>query len=198
MRTGVSNVKIILGTITALLMLGIAAQAATITFIANLNGATEIPANPSPGTGFSTVIVDNVANTMLVSIQFSGLVSPTTASHIHCCTAAPLTGAAGVATTTPTFPNFPLGVTSGTYQQMFDLTSAATYNPAFVAANGSISAAEAALLAGMSTGETYVNIHTVTSPGGEIQGFLVLAPEPATFVLAGMALIGLGMQRRRR
>jgi hypothetical protein len=190
--------KTLLSTITALFMLGIAAQAATITFIANLNGATEIPANPSPGTGFSTVIVDNVANTMLVSIQFSGLVSPTTASHIHCCTSAPLTGTAGVATTTPTFPNFPLGVTSGTYQQMFDLTSAATYNPAFVAANGSVSAAEAALLAAMSTGETYVNIHTVTSPGGEIEGFLVLAPEPATFVLAGMALIGLGMQRRKR
>jgi uncharacterized protein (TIGR03382 family) len=50
----------------------------------------------------------------------------------------------------------------------------------------------------MSAGETYVNIHTVTSPGGEIQGFLVLAPEPATFMLAGVLLIGLGLQRRRR
>jgi hypothetical protein len=190
--------KTLLSTLVALVILGATARAATITYIANLNGASESPVNPSTGTGFASVVIDDVANTMLVSAQFSGLVSGTTASHIHCCTPAPFTGTAGVATTTPSFPNFPLGVTSGTYQQLFDLTSPASYNPAFVTANGSVSAAEGALLAGMAAGTTYFNIHTVTSPGGEIRGFLVAAPEPATFMLAGILLIGLGMRRRRR
>src|SRR3954467_14605287 len=98
MRAEVIRMKTFLSTTAALLLLGVAAHAATITFIANLNGPSESPANSSPGTGFGTVTVDDVANTMLVSVQFSGLVSPTTASHIHCCTPAPFTGTAGVAT----------------------------------------------------------------------------------------------------
>ncbi|MDQ1473864.1 MAG: hypothetical protein QOJ99_5344 [Bryobacterales bacterium] len=191
--------KTLLSTITALLVLVVAGHSATITYIANLSGPNESPVNPSPGIGFGSVTVDDIANTMLVNVQFSGLVSGTAASHIHCCTPTPFTGTAGVATAVPTFPNFPLGVTSGTYQQLFDLTSAATYNPAFVTANGGTAlSAEAVLLAGMAAGETYLNIHTATSPGGEIRGFLVATPEPVTILLAGAVLIGLGLRRKRR
>ena len=73
----------------------------------------------------------------------------------------------GVATAVPTFPpvggslGFPLGVTSGTFASgVYDLTQPLIYNPAFITAQGSLAAAEAALIAGIEGGMTYFNIHT--------------------------------------
>jgi hypothetical protein len=178
--------------------MGSAANAGTIIFTANLNGPSESPPNASPGTGFATVTFNTTTNMMEVNATFSGLLGTTTASHIHCCTSVPNSGTAGVATTTPTFPGFPLGVTLGTYDQTFDMTMASSYNPAFVTAEGgTVAAAESALLAGMFAGDTYLNIHSSVDPGGEIRGFLVAAaPEPSTLMLAGVALIGLIAVRR--
>ncbi|HME07225.1 MAG TPA: CHRD domain-containing protein [Bryobacteraceae bacterium] len=183
----------------AALVLGLAANGATITYDATLLGTSEVPPTGSPGTGQATVIVDTVAQTMEVIVQFSGLLGTTTASHIHCCTAIPDVGNAGVATTTPTFAGFPLGVTGGTYDHTLDLTLASSYNPAFVTAEGSVANAEAALLAGIAAGDSYLNIHSTVDPGGEIRGYLAVAtPEPATFLWAGAALAGLASLRRKR
>ena len=150
-----------------------AAQAAVLTYSANLDGPSESPPNASPGTGAAVVVIDDVANTMHVHVTFAGLLGTTTASHIHAATAVALTGTAGVATTTPTFPGFPLGVTSGTYDVVLDLTLASSYNAAFVTANGGTPAsAETALLAAIAAGKSYLNIHSTVVPGGEIRGFL--------------------------
>src|SRR5215469_6142801 len=102
------------------------AYSAPIMYFANLTGPGESPPNTSPGTGFAEVDFDIVAHSMHVQVSFSGLESPTTASHIHSATAVPGTGTAIVATTTPTFPGFPLGVTSGTYDQIFDMSLASS------------------------------------------------------------------------
>jgi hypothetical protein len=117
-------------TSAALTLSSPAANADIVTLSANLIGANEFPPVASPGTGQATVILDTTNNIMEVKISFSGLTSGTTAAHIHCCLASPfLTNVnVPVATTIPTFPGFPLGVTSGTYDQTFDLTANSTYN----------------------------------------------------------------------
>ena len=176
----------------ALLLPGRAIDASPITFVATLIGANESPPTGSPGTGHATVILDPVANTLHVDVTFSGLEAGTTASHIHCCLPSPEVPGVnvGVATTVPTFPGFPLGVTSGTYSHDFSLLDPATYNPAFVTLEGgTIPLARNALVAGIEAGETYLNVHTTLFPNGEIRGFLV--PEAATLLLLSAGLAGL-------
>jgi hypothetical protein len=186
--------------VAAALACASSAQAATTVYTATLSGPAESPPNASAGTGTATVTIDDIANTMLVEVNFSGLTGTTTASHIHAATASGFTGTAGVATQTPTFSGFPLGVTSGTYSSLFDLLTASTYNASFVTANGGTAAgAESALLSAIASGRAYLNIHTTAFPGGEIRGFLVAVPEPATWamMLLGFGAMGLAFRRRR-
>jgi len=171
------------------------------TFIADLSGAIESPPNASPATGHAKVTINNVTNLMTVDVTFSGLQGTTTASHIHAPTAAPFSGNAGVATTTPTFAGFPLGVSSGTYSNVLDMTLASSYNPAFVTANGGTTAsAETALFGAIRSGQSYLNVHTTSFPAGEVRGFLTAAPEPGTLnLLGGLGVCGaLFLLRRRR
>jgi len=181
-----------------LVAIAVPSQAATFTFTATLSGPNEAPPNASPGTGFGTIVFDNVAHTLAIDISFSGLLGNTTASHLHCCIAPP--GATGVATQTPTFVSFPLGVTSGTYSHIFDTTQAATFNAPFVTANGGTAlGAEAALLAGALAGNEYLYVHSSFAPGGEIRGFLVAVPESTTAALLGIGIAGiLGFAWRKR
>lgn len=179
------------------------ANATVLTFTATLSGPNESPPNASPGTGFVTVLYDNTAHTLGIDVSFSGLLGTTTASHIHCCTTIPLTGTAGVATTTPSFTGFPLGLTSGSFNNTstpYDLTQASSWNPAFVSAHGGTTAgAEAFFATGLSSGTTYFNIHTSVVGGGEIRGFLTESvPEPGTVSLVGLGVLALGAFVRRR
>ena len=136
-------------------------------FVGTMLGATVVPPAASPGTGPMELFYDPVARTLSVSLSFSSLIGTSTGSHIHCCSD-PGTNV-GVAIF---FVSFPLGVTSGTFDETFDLTLPSTYNAPFLTANGgTAAAAEAALAAGMRAGRAYVDVHTIMWPGGEIRAY---------------------------
>jgi hypothetical protein len=177
--------------------LGRAVHAAPVSYQAIMSGPAESPTNSSPGIGYGTVDVDTMTHFWHLHCDFSGLTGTTTASHIHSPTAVAFTGTAGVATTTPSFAGFPLGVTSGTYDNTLDMTQSSSYNPSFVSANGGTpTSAELALAQGIADGKAYWNIHTQTFGGGEIRGFLIPLPEPGSALILGAG--AMFVMRRRR
>ncbi len=168
--------------LAVLTVLGFAASAhaAVVSYVATLSGLNESPPNASPGFGSAVVDVDAVAHTMRVRVTFGGLLGNTTASHIHAPTLVAGTGTAGVATTTPYFAGFPIGVTAGTYDNTLDMTQASSYNAAYITAQGgTVALAEVALEQAIADDKAYLNIHSTVYTGGEIRGFLVLASTPA-------------------
>lgn len=167
------------------------AHAATI-FTASLDGAQAGIVTPASGT--ASVLLSTDQSTLTVDVTFQDLIGTTTAAHIHCC-AGPGTSV-GIALP---FVGFPTAVTSGTYAMSFDLTSDASYNAGFLGANGGTAAgAQAALIANMLAGLTYVNIHTTFAPPGEIRGQLAAVPEPSSLALIGFGLLALVFVARRR
>lgn len=173
------------------------AYSSPIYFKAYLDGPSEAPPNASPGIGSAWGVLDDFAHTLSVNATFSGLLGNVTAAHIHAATPDAGTGTAGVATTTPTFPGFPSGVTSGIYSNTFDTTLASTYRAAFITANGGTPlSAEAALSEAIREGKAYFNIHTDQFPGGEIRGFLQV-PEPAMTSLMTLGVLGFAFAKRR-
>ncbi len=169
---------LLLALMAAPMLAALPAHAIPVPLSTTLSGANEVPPIVSPGTGQVRATLDAAANSLFLNVTFGGLLANTSAAHIHCC--APLGTNAGVATTVPAFPGFPLGVTAG------------SYNPQFITNNGGIVAsAEAVLIAGLLAGNTYLNIHTTLNPGGEIRGQLRV-PEPASLLLLASGLLGFG------
>jgi hypothetical protein len=161
------------------------------TFTSTLSGAQEVPVRATPATGFGTV--DLTGDILSVTINFSGLTTPSVLGHIHCCV---LPGTNGGVAIDFVGSGFPIGVTSGTYIRTFNLAALSTYSTGFINANGgTIASVQAAFVNGLIGGRSYFNIHTTAFPGGEIRGQI---PEPASIALLGLGLAGLGIARRRK
>lgn len=180
------------------------ATAALLIYQANLSGASEVPPAATPGSGSTLVTFNTALQTLRVQVDFQNLIAPTTAAHIH-VRANPSDQTGGVVTQTPSFAGFPVGVTSGSYDQTFDMTLPGSYNPSFLGgalAGGSTAVAFAYILDGLADGRAYVNVHTTSFPAGEIRGDLAAPsiPEPGTWslLIAGFGLTGAALRRRYR
>lgn len=119
------------------------APATTVDLAATLNGANEVPANPSVNTGSVTGTYN--LNTKIISINTSWSGFAATNAHIH-------KGGAGVSGSV--FMGFSAPFTS---PLPFTATAALTQ------------AQEDSLFAGL----FYVNVHSAAYPGGEIRGQLI-------------------------
>jgi CHRD domain len=173
-----------------------AANANPMLFGGTLSGANAVPPNSSPGTGAVLIMLDPTAQTFQVDANFSGLTGLDTAAHIHCCSL--IQSSAGGATVLPSWPGFPLGVTSGSYSSpVFSLLDPTFYTAAFITAEGGVAQAETALISGIENGEAWFGIHTTTFPRGEIAAELLPAPEPATSLLLSVGMAALGLCRWR-
>ncbi|MBI3782068.1 MAG: CHRD domain-containing protein, partial [Deltaproteobacteria bacterium] len=108
-----------------------------------INGAQETPPTGSSGAGFGTFTLDTVAHTLDYNITFGGIPSAELAAHIH--------GPAGLGIPAGVLFGLPLG------------------SPKVGTLTGLSPGDESNFLAGL----TYVNIHTIDFPGGEIRGQLI-------------------------
>ena len=169
--------KWLFAALASLLLIAPVTHAQGLLYSVLLSGPAESPPNASPGVGSGFVLLDTTTHLWHLHVDFAGLTGTTTASHIHSATAVPGTGTAGVATTTPTFTGFPLGVT---------------------AHGGTTAQAELDLAASINAGTAYWNIHSSTFPGGEIRGFLAAVPEPATVAMISAVIGGAGLFELRR
>lgn len=109
-------------------------------YVATLNAATEVPPNPTAGTGTGTLAVDPTNRMMTATVTTTGV--PGVAAHIH-------QGAVGV--------NGPI---------LIHLTETAAGSGVWSASAQLTDAQFAALRAG----NLYFNVHTVVYPDGQIRG----------------------------
>lgn len=142
------------------------ALALTHNYLVTLNGTQA--GTGSPGTGTASVVLDDVSGAITVSGSFSGLTGTRTDQHIH--------GPAGVGATASVF--FPLSGSGG--------------NSGTISGTGTLTPTQVGYI---TSGNSYINIHTTTFGGGEIRGQVV--PEPASLGLIGLAMAAATRRRRR-
>ena len=148
------------------------ANAAIINLEASIDASQVVGGSASLATGFGSMTLDDVTNSLNWNISWSNLSGSATAMHFH-GPATPGTNA-GV--------EINIGTISG-------LTSPSI-------GGTTISSSQANdLLAGL----WYINIHTAAYPAGEIRGQVNVVPVPAAAWLFGSGLLGLvGISRRKK
>jgi uncharacterized repeat protein (TIGR01451 family) len=109
-------------------------------FVANLNGAQEVPPNNSTAIGTATLLLSPDETSARVSLNFSGLSSPETVAHIH--------GPGGPGVTAPVL--FPLPTGEFSDFEILPLSLADVQN--------------------LKNGQLYANVHSTMFVSGEIRG----------------------------
>ncbi len=145
-------------------------------FQSNVTIDSALSGTGSSGTGSATALFDTDTGIMTIDGSFAGLTGTSSNAHLH-----------GFAA-----PGDNGGV-------LFGLTFDSAVMDGTFSGTGTITTDDASFTSTLG-GQTYINIHSSTSPGGEIRGHLSsfsAVPEPGSAV---MLLVGLaaGVARRRR
>ena len=136
------NFKLI-GAATAFsMMMAAGAQAATVNYMAMLDGKSEVPANAEKGTGMVEGKLDTATKVFSYTVTYKDLTGPATAAHFH--------GAAVGANGPPVVPVPAAAVAANPIKGEATLTDAQ--------------------IAAFDAGGVYFNIHTAAHGPGEIRG----------------------------
>lgn len=107
---------------------------------ATLNGASEVPANTTAGSGTADIDYDTTSKKLTWKLNYSGLTGPATMAHFH-----------------------------GPAEPGKNATVAVPITPPSSPSEGSATLTDAQA-ADLMTGKYYVNVHTEANKGGEIRG----------------------------
>jgi len=132
-----------------------AAELASTAFVASMDGGQEVPSVTTGATGAATFQLDAQGTGLQFELTAENL-TDAVAAHIHCAPVG-MIGPFGV-----TLFNGPPTTVNGI------LAQGTIENPD--ANNGCGWADLAAVVTAMESGDTYVNVHTIRNPGGEIRG----------------------------
>lgn len=128
--------------VAALSMMAATANAATVTYMAMLDGKSEVPANTEKGTGMVSATLDTTTKVLTYSVDYKDLTGAATAAHFHA-------GAVG-ANGPPVVPVPAAAVAANPIKGTATLTDAQ--------------------IAQFDAGGIYFNIHTAAHGPGEIRG----------------------------
>lgn len=127
-------------------LLAFAAHAETVTFRADMNAATEVPAKAAPdATGTATATFDTQTRKFDYTASWQGLTGPATAAHFH----------------GPAAP----GLNAGVQVKIGDANPSSPTTGSATLTEDQAKQLEA--------GQWYANVHTAANPGGEIRGQLM-------------------------
>lgn len=158
--------------LAALALLGSNAHATLWYLGTTLTGDQENPANFSDGYGLAWGTLDDATGALDFDFYFTNLTGLATAAHIH----GPADPDQNASVLVPI--TIPLGVTSGT---------------------GSASVVVTPLIASyITSGKTYLNVHSDVYPGGEIRGQIEAQSAVPGPLAALPFLVGAAASRRRR
>jgi CHRD domain len=128
--------------LSAVLYSGAPSYAATVEYVADLKGGSEVPPNDTKGSGAVTATFDTASKKFTYTATYMGLTGPATAAHFH--------GPAAAGANAP--PVLPV-----------DAANLATP----IKGDKVLTDEQAADLA---AGKWYFNVHTAANKGGEIRG----------------------------
>jgi hypothetical protein len=132
--------RLLFAAVAAVALVAGAAHAETIKFHADLNGASEVPANTETGKGMAMATLDTATKAFTYEVTYSGLTGPATAAHFH----------------GPAMP----GANAGPVVPL-------TVSPSPIKGTATLTDAQ---IADLRAGRWYVNVHTMKHGPGEIRG----------------------------